>query len=138
MPVPSPPPAPAGTIALIVVALFTAYDVAAVEPKLTAVAPARFVPLIVTSVPLGPEAGLNEETVGTGGAALLESGSATPKVTTRARAAQAPRTCRVRVNTFMRLESPPDTRGRPEATDAGAPSTAPFCDYCRSSACRLP
>jgi hypothetical protein len=36
-------------------------------PKLMAVAPDKFVPVIVTSVPLGPELGLTPLTVGGGG-----------------------------------------------------------------------
>ena len=42
------PVAPAPTTAVILVALTTVNEVAAVPPKLTAVAPVKFVPVIVT------------------------------------------------------------------------------------------
>ena len=38
---------------------------AAVPPKVTAVAPVRLVPVMVTEVPLPPEVGVNELIVGT-------------------------------------------------------------------------
>ena len=38
--------------------------VAAVPPKLTAVAPWKLLPVIITTVPLPPEAGVNEVIVG--------------------------------------------------------------------------
>ena len=43
------PEAPAPTVALMLVALTTVNEVAAVPPKLTAVAPVKFVPVIVTT-----------------------------------------------------------------------------------------
>ncbi len=59
-------PVPAGVVAVIEVAEFTVKLVAAVEPKVTAEAPARFVPVTVTLVPPadGPEDGLTPVTVG--------------------------------------------------------------------------
>ena len=42
----------------MVVALLTVNVVAGFDPKSTAVAPVKFVPVIVTRVPFGPEAGL--------------------------------------------------------------------------------
>jgi hypothetical protein len=56
----------AGALATIVDELATLWEVAAVPPKLTAVAPVRFVPVIVTLVPpLGPPAtGVTFVTVG--------------------------------------------------------------------------
>jgi hypothetical protein len=54
---------PAGTVAVILVAL-TALNVAATPLKVTAVAPVRFVPVIVTIVPTGPKVGVNEVMVG--------------------------------------------------------------------------
>jgi hypothetical protein len=42
------PVAPAPTAAVILVALTTVNEVAAVPPKLTAVAPVKFVPVMVT------------------------------------------------------------------------------------------
>ena len=45
------PALPAGDTAVICVALFTVKLVAAVAPNFTAVAPLRFVPVIVTLVP---------------------------------------------------------------------------------------
>src|SRR5271170_1022049 len=58
---------PAGAFAVIAVAELTVNDVAAVEPNLTAVAPAKAVPVIVTDVPptTGPMAGLSVVTAGT-------------------------------------------------------------------------
>jgi hypothetical protein len=61
------PDVPAGEVAVMVVALLTLND-AAVAPKLTAVAPVKFVPVMVTSVPFGPDAGATLVTVGAGGA----------------------------------------------------------------------
>lgn len=55
--------APFGTVAVIFVALFTVKE-AAVPLNETAVAPIRFVPLIVTEVPACPLVGAKEETVG--------------------------------------------------------------------------
>ena len=54
------PALPAGAVAVIWVPLLTVKAVAAVAPNLTALAPARFVPVIVTLVPpaVGPAAGL--------------------------------------------------------------------------------
>ena len=43
------PDAPAPTVALMLVALTTAKDLAAVPPKLTAVAPVKFVPVMLTT-----------------------------------------------------------------------------------------
>jgi len=59
---------PAGDVAVMVVDPLTV-KVAAVEPNLTAVAPARFVPVIVTAVApvLGPEDGVMLVTAGAGG-----------------------------------------------------------------------
>jgi hypothetical protein len=61
-------PVPAGAVALMVVELLT-LKVAAVAPNVTAVAPIKPVPVIVTTaVPvLTPEVGLTALTVGTGG-----------------------------------------------------------------------
>jgi hypothetical protein len=58
--------APAGTMAVTCVALFTVKDVAAVLLNVTAVAPVRFVPVIVTEVPTAPLAGLKLLIVGVG------------------------------------------------------------------------
>jgi len=60
------PTAPAGLVAVMLVALITVTLVAATPPKLTPVAPVKFVPVIVTLVPpaAGPLAGLTEVTVG--------------------------------------------------------------------------
>jgi len=61
------PAVPAGAVAVIWVAEFTTTFVAAFAPKRTDVAPVRFVPVIVTTVPpaTGPLAGLSAVTVGT-------------------------------------------------------------------------
>ena len=60
------PAACAGDVAVIVVALFTVKPAAAVPPKLTAVAPVKFAPVIVTDVPppVGPLVGLTLATAG--------------------------------------------------------------------------
>ena len=60
------PAEPAGAVAVIEVALLTAKLVALVAPNLTALAPVRFVPVIVTVVPpeVGPAVGLTPVTVG--------------------------------------------------------------------------
>lgn len=55
--------APWGTVAVIWAALFTVKD-AVVPLKETAVAPVKFVPLIVTDVPTWPEVGLKSPIVG--------------------------------------------------------------------------
>ena len=59
-------PVPAGDVAVICVALLTVKPVAAVLPKVTAVAPPRLVPVRVTVVPpvCGPLLGEMEVTVG--------------------------------------------------------------------------
>ena len=58
------PDVPAATTAIILVGDTTVNDVAAVPPKLTAVAPLKLVPVIVTTVATEPETGLNEEMLG--------------------------------------------------------------------------
>lgn len=58
--------AAAGTVVVIWVALFTV-NVAALLPSETAVAPVKFVPVIVTEAPTCPLAGLKFVIVGAGG-----------------------------------------------------------------------
>ena len=60
------PVAPVPTTAVMLVALTTVNEVAAVPPKLTAVAPVKFVPVIVTVCPVPAEVGLNDVIVGGG------------------------------------------------------------------------
>lgn len=60
------PLVPAATTAVIEVELTTVYEVAAVPPKLTAVAPVKLVPVMVTVVPVPAEVGVNELMVGAG------------------------------------------------------------------------
>ena len=60
------PVVPAPTIAVILVALTTVKELAAVPPKLTAVAPVKFVPVIVTVCPVPAEVGLKDVIVGGG------------------------------------------------------------------------
>jgi len=60
------PEVPAATTAVMLVAETTLNDVAAVPPKLTAVAPVKFVPVIVTVAPTAPEVGVKLVIVGTG------------------------------------------------------------------------
>ena len=59
-------PVPAGDVAVICVAELTVNAVAAVAPKVTAVAPVKLVPVIVTTVPPadGPNVGEIDVTVG--------------------------------------------------------------------------
>jgi len=59
------PVVPDPTVTVILVAVF-AVIVAAVPPKVTAVAPLRLVPVIITEVPLAPIVGVNEVMVGAG------------------------------------------------------------------------
>ena len=61
------PEAPVPTVAVIVVAFTTVNVVAATPPNMTAVAPVKFVPVIVITVPLDPLVGVNELIVGKGG-----------------------------------------------------------------------
>ena len=56
--------APVGTAAVIVVELTTVYVVAAIPLNWTAVAPIRLVPVMVTTVVIGPEEGLKNVIVG--------------------------------------------------------------------------
>jgi hypothetical protein len=56
--------APAGTVAWIAVAEVTVKEVALTPLNATAVAPVKFVPLIVTLVPTGPLVGVKPEIVG--------------------------------------------------------------------------
>jgi hypothetical protein len=60
------PVEPAPTTATILVALTTLKELAAVPPKLTAVAPVKFVPVIVTVCPVPAEVGLKDVIVGGG------------------------------------------------------------------------
>jgi hypothetical protein len=59
-------PVPAGAVAVIEVAELTVKPVAGVAPNVTAVAPAKLVPVMVTVVPpaVGPEVGEIEVIVG--------------------------------------------------------------------------
>jgi hypothetical protein len=63
------PAAPAGVLAVIVVGLTTTRFVTAVPPMVTAVAPVKFVPVMVTAMPpaVVPLAGLIAVTVGARG-----------------------------------------------------------------------
>lgn len=63
------PLAPVPTTAVIFVSLTIAKEAAVTPPNETAVTPVNFVPLIVISVPVGPDVGENEAMVGlmTGG-----------------------------------------------------------------------
>lgn len=58
------PVVPEATAAVICVSEFTVNELAAVPPKDTAVAPAKFVPVIVTIAPDAADVGVNEEIVG--------------------------------------------------------------------------
>jgi uncharacterized MnhB-related membrane protein len=58
------PVAPFPTTAVMLVALTTVKEVAAVPPKLTAVAPVKSVPVMVTVSPVAADVGVNEAMVG--------------------------------------------------------------------------
>lgn len=75
------PVALAGTTAEMLVALMTVNDVAAVPPKLTAVAPVKFVPVKVIVAPVAADVGVNEVTVGADNA-ILEKVAVPPGVVT--------------------------------------------------------
>jgi hypothetical protein len=60
------PDDPLATTAVMVVALTTVYDAAFVPPKLTPVAPVKFVPVMVTVVPVPALVGVKDEIVGAG------------------------------------------------------------------------
>jgi hypothetical protein len=60
------PVVPEPTTAVMLVALTTVKEVAGVPPKLTAVAPVKFVPVIVTVCPVPADVGLNAVMVGGG------------------------------------------------------------------------
>lgn len=60
------PVVPAATTAVTLVGETTVNDVAAVPPKLTAVAPVRFVPVIVTVAPVPALVGVNDVITGAG------------------------------------------------------------------------
>jgi hypothetical protein len=61
-----PVEAPVGTVAVIDVDEFTVNVVAATLLNVTEVAPVKFAPVIVTTVPTGPVVGVNEEMLGAG------------------------------------------------------------------------
>jgi hypothetical protein len=60
------PVVPLPSMAVILVALFTVNEAAGVPPKLTALAPVKLVPVMVTLVPAQPLAGVNAVMVGVG------------------------------------------------------------------------
>ena len=62
------PVVPLATTAVMVVAFTTLNEVAAVPPKLTAVAPEKFVPVMFTVWPVEALVGVKELTFGVGGA----------------------------------------------------------------------
>jgi hypothetical protein len=60
------PVVPLATTAVMLVALTTVKEVVAVPPKLTAVAPVKLVPVMVTVSPVPTDDGVNELMVGAG------------------------------------------------------------------------
>lgn len=60
------PDAPAATTAVMVAAFTTVKEDAATPPKLTALAPDKFVPVIVTVAPVAAMTGVNDVMVGAG------------------------------------------------------------------------
>ena len=67
------PDVPLPITAVILVALTTVNDVAAVPPKFTIVAPVKFVPVIVIVVPVTPLVGVKDVIVGTASGVILYS-----------------------------------------------------------------
>lgn len=65
--------APVGTVAVIDMFELTVNEVAVVVLNLTAVVPQRFVPVIVTLVPVGPAVGVNEVMVGAAAVTTVKS-----------------------------------------------------------------
>ena len=68
------PVVPLPTAAVMLVELTTLYEVAFVPPKLTAVAPVKKFPVMVTVVPLPAEVGVKEVMVDTG-AEIVKNGA---------------------------------------------------------------
>ncbi len=66
--------APAGITAVTEVELTPVTEVSALRPILTALTPSSPTPVIVTSVPTGPEVGENEVMLGTAVAVELQAG----------------------------------------------------------------
>jgi hypothetical protein len=97
--------APVGTVAVIWVDEPPVKLVADVPPNVTAVAPVRFVPVIVTIVPTGPEVGVNEVIVGLVGGAAEDGGAMAIAATTKITARIAAR-ARVVGTAAIRLMSP--------------------------------
>jgi hypothetical protein len=64
-------PVPAGAVVVIWVSDTTVNEVAGVAPKVTEAAAVNPVPVIVTVVPGGPDAGLTPDTEGAGGGAAV-------------------------------------------------------------------
>ena len=60
------PLVPLATTAVMLVALTTVKEVAAVPPKLTAVAPVKLVPVMVMTAPVNEDVGVNELIMGAG------------------------------------------------------------------------
>jgi len=81
---------PAATVAVIWVALSTEKLAAGLLLKVSAVAPLKFVPVIVTAVPVTPDAGVKLEMVGAagGGGVLLELALPQASVATVSRVAK--------------------------------------------------
>jgi hypothetical protein len=75
------PVVPLATTAVMLVAFTTVKEVAAVPPKLTAVAPVKLVPIMVTIAPVAADDGVNELMVGAGiNVKLLEELTVPPGV----------------------------------------------------------
>jgi len=100
-------------------------------PKSTAVAPDKFVPVIVTNVPLGPELGLTPLTAGGGGTvyvnwaaalvALVPPSVATVTSTVPTVPGGAVAVMLVEVLTVYACEGFPDPKSTLEASDSPAP-----------------
>jgi hypothetical protein len=76
------PDVPVPTTAVMVVAFTTVYDLAAVPPKVTAVAPVKPVPLIVTVTPVAAEVGVKDVMVGAGTKVNSDNDASPPGVIT--------------------------------------------------------
>ncbi len=78
----TPDEVPLATTAAILVELIMVKDAAAVPPKLTAVAPVKLVPVIITVVPVVPVAGEKAVTVGANTVKITEEVTVPPGVVT--------------------------------------------------------
>lgn len=119
-------PVPAGEVAVIWFGLLTVKELAGVPPKVTPVAPVKFVPLMVTLVPPTdrPVFGLTLVTVGGGkrscACALPEKLNVNKSATEMAPGKNSQATCRIRdFRSAIAIPAPPRTRAKRRAATNG-------------------